>query len=131
MFDSNLVNAWNSHDGMKVAALYADQGVRHQIALEETVFTGRAEVATAAQQIQDAWPDSVLEVRGVIEKESCVVVEWTFRGTHQHDFGPLPGRGETTELNGVSVFDLDGGLIREERVYWDGATLLAGAGVLG
>ncbi len=35
------------------------------------------------------------------------------------------------ELHGVSVFEMEGDLIKHERVYWDGATLLAGAGVLG
>jgi hypothetical protein len=32
-------------------------------------------------------------------------------------------------LEGVSVCAMEGELIREERVYWDAATLLAGAGV--
>ena len=41
------------------------------------------------------------------------------------------GRGEAVELHGVSVCQMDGDLIREERVYWDTATLLAGAGLLG
>ena len=31
----------------------------------------------------------------------------------------------------MSVCEMEGDLIREERVYWDTATLLAGAGVLG
>ena len=35
------------------------------------------------------------------------------------------------ELVGVSDCDMQGDLIREERVSWDTATLLAGAGVLG
>jgi hypothetical protein len=35
------------------------------------------------------------------------------------------------ELHGVSVCEMDGDLIKTERVYWDGATLLAGAGLLG
>jgi hypothetical protein len=58
-------------------------------------------------------------------------VEWTFRGTHTRDLPGLPARGEDIALHGVSVCVMDGDLIREERVYWDAATLLAGAGVLG
>lgn len=42
-------------------------------------------------------------------------------GDHQRDFGPLPARGEVTDLKGVSTFDLKDGRIEEERVYWDGA----------
>ena len=40
-------------------------------------------------------------------------------------------RGEPVDLLGVSVLEMQGDLIREERVYWDGATLLAGAGQIG
>jgi hypothetical protein len=43
----------------------------------------------------------------------------------------LAPRGEQVELHGVSVCEMAGDLIREERVYWDTATLLAGAGLLG
>jgi hypothetical protein len=42
-----------------------------------------------------------------------------------------PAHGEKVELHGVSVCQMEGDLIREERVYWDTATLLAGAGLLG
>ena len=42
----------------------------------------------------------------------------------------LPGRGQEIHLRGVSVFQLSGGLVVHEDVYWDTATLLAGAGLL-
>jgi hypothetical protein len=35
------------------------------------------------------------------------------------------------ELRGVSVCEMEGDLVKQERVYWDGATLLTSAGVLG
>ena len=131
MFEADLVRAWNSHDGRQVAALYAEGGVRHQVALEEARYVGRDAVGAAAQDILDAWPDAVLEARTVVTQGNTVVVEWTFRGTHRRDYGPLPAHGEATELNGVSAFDLAEGLVTEERVYWDGATLMASAGLLG
>ena len=63
--------------------------------------------------------------------DGWTTIEWTFRGTHRGDLPGLPARGEDVCLEGVSVCRMEGDLIREERVYWDAATLLAGAGVLG
>ena len=58
--------------------------------------------------------------------------EWTFSGTHENDFPGMPASGSTFVLPGVSIFSLDDdGLIVEERVYWEMATLMAAAGVLG
>lgn len=128
----DIGGTWSSRDAQKVAGMYAGNGVRHQIALPEGRHEGHAAIAAAAQGLMDAVPDEVVEVTKVTEgSNGTVVVEWVFKGTHQNDAPGYPAKGETVNLTGVSVCDMDGDLIREERVYWDTATLLAGAGVLG
>ena len=62
--------------------------------------------------------------------DGTITLEWIFRGTQRADYGPLPGNGQELELHGVSVVEMDGALIRQERVYWDTGTLMASAGVL-
>ena len=77
-------------------------------------------------------PDCVLEtVRETRGEDGSVTLEWVWRGTHTGELPNLPALGAKVELHGVSVLEMEGDLIKHERVYWDGATLLAGAGVLG
>lgn len=127
----DIGGTWSSRDASKIAGMYAENGVRHQVALPEGRFEGREAIAGAAQGLIDAVPDEVVEVRKVIDGGSTVAVEWVFKGTHSNDSPGWPAKNEKVELVGVSVCDMDGDLIKEERVYWDTATLLAGAGVLG
>lgn len=128
----DIGGTWSSRDGQAVASMYTEDGVRHQIALPEGRHEGRAAIAAAAQGLIDVVPDEVVEVRKVTEGgNGTVVVEWVFKGTHTRDAEGWPSNNEAVHLVGVSVCDMEGDLIKEERVYWDTATLLAGAGVIG
>jgi steroid delta-isomerase-like uncharacterized protein len=126
-----LEAAWNARSGLAVAAAFSPDGVRIEYALPGARLEGREAIAAHTQAYIDAVPDCQLQIRGLREtNDGTVVIEWTFRGTHQGDLPGLPAQGEEVTLDGVSVCTMDGGLIREERVYWDAATLLAAAGVL-
>lgn len=71
-------------------------------------------------------------MRKVVEgRDGTLTIEWTFVGVHTGDLPGLPACGEPVSLDGVSVCTMHGGPIKEERVSWDTATLLAAAGVLG
>jgi len=125
--------AWSSHDPEQIAALYTEDGVRWEPAFPGRRLEGRAAIAQGVKEYQlYGVPDEKVEVRNVIEgKDGTVVVEWTFRGTHTRDLPNLPAKGEKMDLVGVSVCEMKDGLIKEEHCYWDTATLMAGAGVLG
>ena len=125
-----LEEAWNTRTATAVAAAFAPDGVRHEFALPGARLEGRESIAAHVAGYIHAVPDCRLEIRGVVEAGDMTVVEWTFRGTHRGDLPGLPAQDEEVALDGVSVCTMDDGLIREERVYWDAATLLAGAGVL-
>lgn len=128
----DIGGTWSTRDSAKVAGMYTADGVRHQIALPEARLEGHDAIAGAARGLIDAVPDEVVEVTKVTEgSNGTVVVEWIFKGTHTVDAPGWRAQGEAVHLVGVSVCDMQGDLIKEERVYWDTATLLAGAGVLG
>lgn len=128
----DIGGTWSTRDSGTIAGMYTEDGVRHQIALPEARLEGRQAIAGAAQGLIDAVPDEVVEVTKVTEgSNGTVVVEWIFKGTHSNDAPGWPAKNEAVHLVGVSVCDMQGDLIKEERVYWDTATLLAGAGVLG
>jgi steroid delta-isomerase-like uncharacterized protein len=128
-----FVEAWNRQDAEAVAAQFAPDGVRHQFSLPEARLAGRDAIAQGVGAIIQAVPDAALDVRSQVEgTDGRIVVEWTFSGTHQNDFPGMPASGATFVLPGISLFSLGSdGLITLENVYWDTATLMAAAGVLG
>jgi steroid delta-isomerase-like uncharacterized protein len=126
----NHKETWSAQDGRAVAAMFTEDGVRVEAAFPGARLQGREEIARQCQMWMDATP-GFLEHRNVTESADgrTVTVEWTYRGSHTGDtVKAWPPRGERVELLGVSVFEMRGELVQEERVYWDGATLLAGAG---
>ena len=122
---------WSSQDSNAIAGMYTEDGVRHVIA-GDVVCRGRAEIIANVQGLIDVLDGEKVEVRKVSEgSDGTVTVEWVLLGTHVKDAPGWPAKNESLHLLGVSVCDMAGDLIAEERVYWDAATLLAGAGVLG
>jgi steroid delta-isomerase-like uncharacterized protein len=99
--------------------------------VEEQRIEGREALVAFAVDVLDAYPDCTVEIRRETGGGPHVVVEWIFRGTQVKDFGTIPGKGQAVALSGISVFEMDGDLIRDEHTYWDNATLLAAAGLLG
>ena len=130
MVIDELAAAWNARDPDAVAATFADDGVRDEVALAHRRLEGRQAIATGVGEIITAWPDCTLESRGRFSHGDTEVLEWVFRGTSKAPFGPLPATGEAGELRGVSVCTIADGRIQEERVSWDTATLMAAAGLL-
>ena len=128
-----FVEAWNRQEPDAIAAQFTQDGVRHQFSLPEARLAGRDAIAQGVGAIIHAVPDATLEVRSQVEGgDGRVVVEWTFSGTHENDFPGMPASGATIVLPGISVYSLaPDGLITLENAYWDTATLMSAAGVLG
>ena len=125
-----LQAAWNKRNSDDFATLFAPNGVRHEWALPGARLVGREAISTHVRAYMDAVPDCALNIRSIVACDDRIVVEWTFLGTHTGDLPGLPAAGEAVALPGVSVCEVQEGLLLEERVYWDAATLLAGAGVI-
>lgn len=128
-----FLEAWNAHDPEAIAAQFTPDGVRHQFALPEARLAGRDAIAQGVGAVLHAVPDTSIEVRSQsIGQDGQVTVEWTFAGSLQNDFPGMPANGASFSLPGISVYTLaEDGQIIEERAYWDTATLLAAAEVLG
>jgi steroid delta-isomerase-like uncharacterized protein len=118
-----LIEGWNSRDGGRVADAFTPGGVRVEYARPGARLEGRDAIAGQAQAYMTSVPDCVLDVRGLIEQGDTATLEWTYRGTHTGDIPGLEASGRDIWLPGVSVYQLRDGLIEEERVYWDAATL--------
>jgi len=127
-----LSTAWNTRRPEAVAAVYAPRGARQVMGYGPGRVEGHEALIAHVTEIMTAVPDFELVTRSEsVSAEGVVTFEWTFRGTQQADFGPIPASGQEVVLEGVSIITMDGRLIGEERVYWDGAVLMAAAGMLG
>jgi len=123
--------AWESQDPQRVAALYAENGVREEVLITHSVLRGRAEIARQVSAYMQAVPDCFVEIRRVVERtDGGFVVEWTWGGTHTNDIEGLPAGGERVELPGTTIYDMDGDLIARENLYCDFSIMLASAGLL-
>lgn len=118
-----LIDGWNARDGARVAAAFTPDGVRVEFAKPGARLEGRDAIAIQAGAYITAVPDCALDVRGLHEHDGTAVLEWTYRGTHTGDIPGLDASGRDISLPGISVYRLRDGLIEEERVYWDAATL--------
>lgn len=126
-----FTDAWNTRRPEAVARCYSPGGARVQMAFPPARIEGREALAEHVGAIMAAFPDFVLDVRSeATTADGALVFEWTFRGTQQADYGPLPGNGQEVSLDGLSILAMEDGLIREERVYWDGVALMAAAGMI-
>jgi steroid delta-isomerase-like uncharacterized protein len=76
------------------------------------------------------------EVTRTIAAEDVVVTQWIFTGTHAKPLGvpvfdpPQQPTGKTIRIRGVSVYDIEAGLIQKETMYIDLATLWVELGVI-
>jgi steroid delta-isomerase-like uncharacterized protein len=120
---TRLLDGWNAREGRAVAAAYAPDGVRIEVAKPGARLEGREAIASHTQGYFHALPDFVLEDRGVYRNGDTVTFEWTVLGTHTGDIPGFPASGRKIRLMGASVCRMDGEQIAEERVYWDSATL--------
>lgn len=82
-----------------------------------------------------AFSEMDYEITRTIAAEKVVVTQWVFIGTHTGALGvpvfdiPVEPTGKTIRLRGISVYDIEAGLIRKETMYIDLATLWVELGV--
>jgi steroid delta-isomerase-like uncharacterized protein len=104
-------DAWSSGDAAQVAALYGESAVREDVPTG-TTSDGRAAIEAFAAGLFAVDSDVRLDVTGGFAGESWAVVEWTFSGIHQ-------ATGSEVTFRGVSVLELENGLISRETDYYD------------
>jgi steroid delta-isomerase-like uncharacterized protein len=122
-FAHRWLEAWNSHDGDKVAALCTEDIVYDDPALEQTARS-RAEVAAFVRQASAAFPDYEFDepAPGVASQtEPVAIVPWRMRGTFAGRLDP-PGfapTGGRIEIEGLDHWTFRDGLICRYRAYYD------------
>jgi steroid delta-isomerase-like uncharacterized protein len=66
-----------------------------------------------------AFPDPRFELDDLVAEGDSVAVRWTFHGTHQGPFGPIPATGKRVSMTGITIYRLRDGKIAEARSNFD------------
>ena len=121
---------YNRHDGAGFASYFAPDGVLRVAATGE-VYEGREQIQAGLEELWHAF-DYTLEPRGLYECGDEAWLEWKLTGTHVGELMGIPPTHLRVEgLLGCSHFTFGAdGLIAEDLVYFDLATMLRQLGVL-
>lgn len=110
-FAEHYTAAWCSHDPLRVAECYSEQG---SLAINGGApSVGRAAVAADARGFMDDFPDLSLRCDGVQEQDGRIVYRWTLEGTHARTRKRVSISGQESWRIGVD------GLIAESRGSFD------------
>jgi steroid delta-isomerase-like uncharacterized protein len=123
--------AWNKHDPQGFAAQFSEDVVLRVIATGD-VLCGREQLKAGAEAYLRAFPDLRMERRTTYDcGETVCIIESTMKATHHGEFMGVPATQRSVELLTCSIFMLGAdGLLREETVYFDAATLMRQLSVL-
>lgn len=113
-----MIQAWNAQDWNRVYELFAPDGVLHSMMIEPV--TGRDAIKQRLSALVAGVSRIELRVRHIGVIDGVVFVErvddFVYRGKH----GTVPV---------VGVIEVDNGLVKEWREYYDRAQLLKAMGV--
>ena len=122
--------AWSAHDIEGLVALFTDDCVYEDVALE-AVSQGKAELRAFAEQTFATIPDFKLQLMSRFACGNWGAVEWTMSGTQKVDIPGVPATGKSfSSLRAVTIVEFHAGKIRRNTDYWDLATAMRQTGVL-
>jgi predicted ester cyclase len=98
-------------------------------------LTGREKAVERARQLEAPFSGVKLDVSFVPAASGFAIAEWVYNAANHNaltlpDGVDLPATGRRVRLPGISVFQVEGGLVVAERSYWDNAALYSQLGVL-
>ena len=134
---SQYTAALKEGDSKRMSALHAPSYFLDWVYAD--VFENQPSTAQATSAFWPAWfagfPEMDYQVTRTVAAPEVVIVQWIFRGTHSGPLGPpvfesvRQPTGRTIRLRGITVYDVQGGLIQRETTYMDLATLMVELGL--
>ena len=125
----DYLEAWNSHDGQRITAFMTPDVTYTDVALGET-HSGPADVsAWIDTMVEEFSTDYSFEAVFAFSTDSVYALEWVLKGTN--DRGKLfPATGKPYAIHGVSVGELENGLIKRNTDYWSLGEFLMQVGLM-
>jgi steroid delta-isomerase-like uncharacterized protein len=124
--------AYNAKDWDEVARTITSDAVYDEVA-NRRVARGTSEVITSWKGWAEAMPDSTGRIESALVSGNSVILELTWRGTHNGPLrtpgGDLPATGNRFEVRACMIVDVSDGQVRAMRHYFDMVTMLAQLGI--
>lgn len=117
-------NGWNRGDRGTIEALYAADVVNPGLP------PGREALLHAQDATRVAFPDCRWVIEAMVAEGDIVVVRWTASGTHEGELLGIPPTGHRVAIDGVTIFRIVDGLVREWWRVADDLSMLQHLGVL-
>jgi steroid delta-isomerase-like uncharacterized protein len=121
------MTAENAHQFDEAIGFFAHP--RYELIATGEVYDGAAELGGLMQQNVTAFPDFRYDVDTIHHADHAIVVEGTFRGTHEGTWRGLPATGRRVEVPMLIVFPFEGESMMGERIFFDLGTALRQLGV--
>jgi ketosteroid isomerase-like protein len=113
MKPSDAVERWiraiNEHDVGGITECFAEDYQDEAPARPGEIVRGRDQVRANFDRLLKTMPDLRAELRGSVDQEDTVWMEWALRGTRAD--------GTRMEFVGVNVFEVSQGVLRRGRIY--------------
>lgn len=113
---------FNAGDTERLRAVIAPDIVTH-VAESPEPMRGRETWQEGVELMKRAFPDLEARIEDVVAAEDKVAIRVTYRGTHAGDFQDIPATGRTVEFVSYEFYRLEDGLIVEEWLCSDTASL--------
>lgn len=129
VYAETINRAWNSHDMESVLKFYSPDCVGSDVGWADPL-RGHAGVRAMLEMYWRAFPDLRFEVTNTVFQDSRAAIVWLAEGTHQGTIMNIPPTGRKVEVRGVSIIDVENGLIVRSQYIWDLAGMLRHMGLL-
>jgi steroid delta-isomerase-like uncharacterized protein len=128
-YAETINQAWNSHDLERVIGFYSPEYVGDDVGLSSPL-RGREGMRTKLQEYWTAFPDLRFDVISTLVEGSQLVIVWNGMGTHQGTILHIPPTWHKVQVRGVSILDVQDGLVVHAEHIWDMAGMLRHMGLL-
>jgi steroid delta-isomerase-like uncharacterized protein len=128
-YAETINEAWNSHDIEQVLSFYSPEYIGDDVG-QASLLRGHEGLRAMLETYWQAFPDLQFRVTDRLIQDSRLVVAWVAEGTHQGTIMNIPPTGHKVEVRGVSIIDVENGLVVRGQYIWDLAGMLRHMGLL-
>ena len=124
-----ITQAWNSHDIEQVLCFYSSRYVAEDVG-QAFLLRGHEGVRAMLENYWQAFPDLEFTVTDTVIQDSRMTIVWMAEGTHEGTIMNIPPTGHRVAVRGVSIIDVEDGLVVRGQYIWDLAGMLRHMGLL-
>ena len=128
-YADTLNQACNSHSIEEVLRLCSPDYIGTDIA-EPDLLQGHQGLRTILERYWRAYPDLHLLVTDKVIQGSNLTIVWLAEGTHRGPIMHIPATGRQVEVKGISLIEVQDGLVVRGQNIWDLAGMLRHLGLL-